>query len=114
MPYSKEPVHKWVHSTQKNFQYGKNNVGKEKTSATVTKNGVVADTKTPDESKKYAYDNNDKGKKNPMTRTQWRRYQRYKKIVADDNTIDPKGKHKVVEIAKRPEVITSSCRRKSC
>lgn len=49
-----------------------------------------------------------------MTRTQWRRYQRYKKIVADDNSIDPKGKHKVVEIAKRPEVITSSCRRKSC
>ena len=63
---------------------------KGKTNATITKNVVVADTKTPDESKKYTYNNNYKGK-NLITRTQWRRYQRYKKVVADDNTIDPKG-----------------------
>ncbi|KEH29669.1 hypothetical protein MTR_4g046867 [Medicago truncatula] len=39
--------------------------------------------------------------KNPITRTQWRRYQRYKKATANDNTFDPKGKQKVVKIAKR-------------
>jgi len=47
-------------------------------------------------------------KKNPMTMTQWRRYQRYKKDTAencvefDDNVVDPKGKQKVAEIDKRP------------
>ena len=45
------------------------------------------------ESKKYAYTNNYKGK-NPMTRTQWRRYQRYKKgVVAslENKVINPEG-----------------------
>jgi len=37
-----------------------------------------------------------------MTRTQWRRYQRYTKTVVDDYIVDPKGKQKVVKIAKRP------------
>lgn len=75
-----------------------------KTSATVTKNVVVVDAKTLDKSKKYACSNNDEGK-NPMTRTQWRRYQRSKKGVAtysDDNAVDPKGKQKVVKIVKIP------------
>lgn len=70
------------------------------TIATITKNVVVVDTETPYESQKYAYSNNYK-RKNPITRTQWRRYQRYKKATANDNTFDPKGKQKVVKIAKR-------------
>jgi len=101
--HAKAPVQKWVHSTQKNIQYGKNNVVKGSTSTIVTKNVDVADTKTPNESRKYAYSNNYKGK-NHMTRTQWRMYQRSKKVVVadlDDNTVDPKGKQKVVETTKR-------------
>ena len=69
--HAKAPVQKWVHSTHKNVQ--------------------------------YAYSNNYKGK-NPMKRTRWRSYQRSKKDVAadpDDKAVDPKGKQKVVEIAKR-------------
>ena len=46
------------------------------TSTLVTKN--VAGTETPNESKKYAYSNNYKGK-NLMTMTHWKRYQRSKK-----------------------------------
>jgi len=76
------------------------------TSTTVTKNIVVASDKNDDGSTKYAYSNNYKGK-NPMTRTQWRRYQRYKKAIDEsflefgDENVDPKGKQKVVEVAKR-------------
>lgn len=50
------------------------------------------------------YTNNYK-EKNPITRTQWRRYQRSKKSVAanvDDKEVDPKGKQKLVEVVKRP------------
>jgi len=102
VPHAKASIQKWVHSTHKNVQYGKNNVVKGSTSTTVTKN--VVDTETPNESKKYAYNNNYKGK-NLITRTRWKRYQRSKKGVAanfDDKAVDPKGKQKVVEIAKRP------------
>lgn len=71
------------------------------TSTVVTKN-VTIDTENPEESKKYAYQNNYQGK-NPMNRTQWRRYQRSKKgIVArtNDRAIDPK--EKLVETIRRP------------
>lgn len=70
------PNQKWVQSTHKNVQHGKNNVMK-RSNSTIddNKNGIAF------ESKKYAYNNNYKGK-NPMTRTQWRRYQRSKKGVA--------------------------------
>ena len=84
-----------------NVQYGKNNVVKGNTSNVVTKN-VTTDTENPDESKKYTYCNNYKVK-NPMTRTQWRRYQRSKKGItasADDKAVNPK--EKMVEIVRRP------------
>jgi len=50
--YVKAHVQKWVHSTYKNVQYGKNNVVKGSTSNTVTKN-VTTDTHNPNESRKY-------------------------------------------------------------
>ena len=56
------------------------------------------------ESKKYAYNNNYKGK-NPMIRTQWRRYQRSKKDIStslEDETFDPKGNQRMVESRRRP------------
>jgi hypothetical protein len=54
------------------------------------------------EANKYGYRNNYKGK-NPMTRTQWRRFQRKKKLAAQQvkagsNT----SKVEKVELAKRP------------
>jgi len=56
------------------------------------------------ESKKYAYIHNYKGE-NPMTRTQWRRYQRSKKGVAaslEDKTNDPNDGQRMVEPRRRP------------
>ena len=61
MPYAKTPVHKWVQLTHNNVQYGKSNVVKCNTSNVVIKT-VTTDTEIPDESKKYAYRNNYKGK----------------------------------------------------
>jgi hypothetical protein len=61
-------------------------------------------TNNPTESENFTYHDNYKGK-NPMSRTQWRRYQRYKKVVTKafvDVDVDPKGKQQVVELAKRP------------
>ncbi|PNX60278.1 hypothetical protein L195_g060107, partial [Trifolium pratense] len=54
------------------------------------------------EANKYSYRNNYKGK-NPMTRTQWRRFQRKKKLAGNDN--EAGGKTVVTqkaEMAKRP------------
>ena len=62
VPHAKAPIQKWVHSTKKKFNHGKNNMVKGSINATVTKNVVVADTKTPNESKKYPYSNNYKEK----------------------------------------------------
>jgi len=56
------------------------------------------------ELKKYAYGCNYKGK-NPMTRTQWRRYQRSKKAVStglENETVDPKGDQEIVRSKRRP------------
>ena len=65
-PYA--PNQKWVQSTHKNVQHGKNNVVKRNTNVVKNKkNGTAFKWK------KYAYRSNYKGK-NPMTRTQWRRY----------------------------------------
>jgi len=61
VPHAKAPVQKWVHSTHKNVQYRKNNVVKGYASTTVIKN--VDDIENSNESKKYAYINNYKGKK---------------------------------------------------
>lgn len=103
VPHAKVPVRKWVHSTHKNVQYGKNNVVNGSTSNTVTKN-VTIDTESPNESNKYAYHSNYNGQY-PMTRSQWRRYQRSKKGIAarsDNKAVDPKGKEKLVELVRRP------------
>jgi hypothetical protein len=54
MPYAKALVQKWVQSTRKNVQCGRNNVVKGSTSNDVTKS-VSIDTENQDESKKYAY-----------------------------------------------------------
>jgi len=71
------------------------------TSNVVTIN-VTTDTENPYQSKNYAYRNNYKGK-NPMTRTQWRRYQRSQKGIAakaNNKAVDPK--EKLVEMVRRP------------
>jgi len=91
VPNANAPSQKWVCSTYKNVQHGKNNVVKGSTSTVVHKNGANSDSKG---SKKYAFNNNYKGK-NPMTRNQWRRFQRSKKRVVascEDETVNPKGK----------------------
>ena len=59
------------------------------------KNGIVDNNKNgiAFESKKFPYSNKYKGK-NPMTRTQWKRYQSSKKCIStsfEDETVDPKG-----------------------
>jgi len=103
VPHAKAPEQKWVHLRHKNVQYGKNNAMKGSTSNIVTRN-VRTDTENPNDSRKYAYRNNYKGKR-PMTRSQWRRYQRSKKGIAasvDDKAVDPKGKEKLVETVRRP------------
>jgi len=85
-----------------NVHYGKNNVVKGSSSNIVSKN-IITDTENPNESNKYAYRNNYKGK-NSMTRTQYRRYQRSKKGIAanaDDKAVDPRGKEKLVEAVRR-------------
>ncbi|MCI30183.1 hypothetical protein A2U01_0051392, partial [Trifolium medium] len=55
------------------------------------------------ESNKYSYKNNYMGK-NPMTRTQRRRFQREKKLAQQNVQNNAKGKYKkqFVEVAKRP------------
>jgi len=101
VPHAKAPVDKCVQSIHKNVQYRKSNVVKGNTSNAFTKN-VTTDTDNPDESRKYSYRNNYKGK-NPMTRTQWRRYQRSKKGIAakaNGKAVDPK--EKLVEMVRRP------------
>ena len=50
VPYAKEPLRKWIQSTHKNVQYGKNNVVKGNTSNVVIKN-VTTDAENPEESK---------------------------------------------------------------
>jgi len=93
------PNQKWVQSTHKNVQHGKNNAVKRSTSTVDSnKNGISF------ESKKYAYNNNYKGK-NLMTRTQWRRYQMSKKGVAaslEDKAINPNDGQRMVEPGRRP------------
>jgi hypothetical protein len=67
--------------------------------------GVTAVSEPPEsgsEAKKYSYKNNYKGK-NPMTRTQWRRYQRQKKLAIQSPNAG--GNIKVdqkIKLAKKP------------
>jgi hypothetical protein len=54
------------------------------------------------EAKKYSYRNNYKGK-NPMTRTQWRRYQRQKKIAAQNSNAGGNAKvNQKIKLARKP------------
>jgi len=79
-------------------QHGKNNVLKGSTNIADNKNGTAF------ESKKYAYNNNYKGK-NPITKTQWRRFQRPKNGVVvslEDKTIDPNDDQRMVKPGRRP------------
>jgi len=95
-PNSNALVEKWVDSTQQVLQPRKDKMVKGSTSA--------AGPNNPTKSKKFSYNNNYKGK-NLMTRTQRRRYQRYKKASAKvfaDVDVDPKGKQKAVKLAKKP------------
>ena len=45
VPYANAPAQKWVRSTHKNVQHGKNNVVKGITSTVVNKNGSNSDSK---------------------------------------------------------------------
>ncbi|KAK2384028.1 hypothetical protein QL285_071424 [Trifolium repens] len=92
VPSNRTPVNQWVHG--RNMGYGQRNVEKG--------NSSNFNPKRDPESKKYDYKNNYKGK-NPMTRSQWRRYQRQKKVATQKSqiTADSKGK-KPMELAKRP------------
>jgi len=55
LPHANAPAQKWVRSTHKNVQHGKNNVVKGSTSTIVNKNGANSYSR---ESRKYAYNNN--------------------------------------------------------
>ncbi|KEH38130.1 hypothetical protein MTR_2g461810 [Medicago truncatula] len=97
VPYA--PNQKWVQSTHKNVQHGKNNM--------VTRNTSVVDNNkngVPFESRKFVYSNSCKGK-NHMTRNQWRRYRRSKKDIStslEDETVDPNGDQRTVVSKRRP------------
>ncbi|KAK2444838.1 hypothetical protein QL285_015833 [Trifolium repens] len=92
VPSSRTPVNQWVHG--RNMGFGQRNVEKG--------NSSNFNPKKDPESRKYDYRNNYKGK-NPMTRSQWRRYQRQKKVAAQKSqiTADSKGE-RPMELAKRP------------
>ena len=64
-PHANALAQKWVRSTHKNVQHGKNNVVKGSTSIVFNKNCANSDSKGL---RKYAYNNNYKGM-NPMTGT---------------------------------------------
>ncbi|KAK2384605.1 hypothetical protein QL285_071934 [Trifolium repens] len=76
VPSSRTPVNQWVHG--RNMGFGQRNVEKGNSSS--------FNPKKDPESRKYDYRNNYKGK-NPMTRSQWRRYQRQKKVAAQKSQI---------------------------
>ncbi|MCI12940.1 hypothetical protein A2U01_0034050, partial [Trifolium medium] len=92
VPSNKTPVNKWVHGHS--ITPIRNYV--ERGSSSNSKSNQSID------SKKYAYKNNYMGK-NPMTRTQWRRHQRQKKLALQNvqNAEENKGKQ-IIEVAKRP------------
>jgi hypothetical protein len=92
VPSNKAPVNQWVH----NHQRFSNKSFTEKGSSSNTGSGNSGDPK------KFAYKSNYMGK-NPMTRTQWRRYQRQKKLASQvvQNAPNNKGKQ-IAETSKRP------------
>jgi hypothetical protein len=92
IPPNKTPVNQWVHG--KSMTPIRGFVEKGNTS--------VSRPKVSGEAKKYAYKNNYMGK-NPMTRTQWRRHQRQKRLEAQNvPKIDNSKGKQIVEMVKRP------------
>jgi len=98
-PPSKSHTDTWVFSGGKRFSYSAPTIKRVKRVAT------TPNQKGASNSKQYAYSNNYQGK-NPMTKIQWRRYQRQKKAIAlrDKTNVDNnKGKQVVVfEMVKKP------------
>jgi len=101
-PPAKSPTNTWVFFGGKKSGY----------SAPPTKwikiIGTTPNKKEASNSKKYAYNNNYKGK-HPMTKTQWHRYQRQKKARAlKDVTNTGKDKGKQVVIFEMAEMLVDS------
>ncbi|KAK2442350.1 hypothetical protein QL285_013552 [Trifolium repens] len=92
VPSNRTPVNQWVHG--RNVDYGQRNMEKG--------NSSNSNPKKDPESRKYDHRNNYKGK-NPMTRSQWRRYQRQKKVAAQKSQVTADGNGKrPLELAKKP------------
>ncbi|MCI17234.1 hypothetical protein A2U01_0038381, partial [Trifolium medium] len=92
VPSNRVPVNQWAHGQYVAF----NKKVMEKGSSS------NANPKNSYETKKYSYRNNYMGK-NPMTRTQWRRFQRQKKLA--NQNAQTGGKANVIqtiEVARRP------------
>ncbi|KAH1237870.1 hypothetical protein GmHk_08G022674 [Glycine max] len=85
-PPGSVPVEKWMHQGLIRFNKG------------IMEVGGSSGTKQigPQEANRYSYRNNYKGK-NPMTRTQWRRFQRQKKLAQQNPQM---GQYK--EVSRRP------------
>ncbi|WJX46260.1 hypothetical protein P8452_33079 [Trifolium repens] len=86
LPSGSIPIERWMHQGTIKFNKGAMEVG----GASGTKLSYSEDVN------KYSYKNNYKGK-HPMTRTQWRRFQRQKKLAATNLQT---GQYK--EVARRP------------
>ncbi|WJX12400.1 hypothetical protein P8452_02908 [Trifolium repens] len=99
VPSNRTPVNQWVHG--KNMGYGQRNMEKG--------NSSNNNPKKDPESRKYDYRNNYKGK-NPMTRSQWRRYQRQKRVAAQKSqiTADSNGKKPMKERLGEPKAGSST------
>ncbi|MCH79898.1 hypothetical protein A2U01_0000659 [Trifolium medium] len=92
IPSNKVPINQWAHGQYVAF----NKKVMEKGSSSNT------NSKNVSEAKKYSYKNNYKGK-NPMTRTQWRRFQSQKKLASQN--VQAGGNANAVkktEVARRP------------
>eukprot|EP00256_Glycine_max_P066604 XP_025981199.1 uncharacterized protein LOC100802634 [Glycine max] len=85
-PPGSVPVEKWMHQGLIRFNKGIMEVGGSSGTKQVG----------PQEANKYSYRNNYRGK-NPMTRTQWRRFQRQKKLAQQNPQT---GQYK--EVSRRP------------
>ena len=86
VPPGSVPVEKWMHQGLIRFNKGTMEVGGSSGTKQIG----------PQEANRYSYRNNYKGK-NPMTRTQWRRFQRQKKLAQQNLQT---GQYK--EVSRRP------------
>ncbi|MCI16446.1 hypothetical protein A2U01_0037588, partial [Trifolium medium] len=92
VPSNRVPVNQWAHGQYVAFI---KKVMEKGSSSNANQNNSS-------EAKKYSYRNNYMGK-NPMTRTQWRRFQRQKKLANQSAQAGGNANAvKIVEMAKRP------------